>query len=88
MLSNHTEINLATTPCDILSKDITTHVVCWSYRHNYLLGKQSVMELKRQVNKWHVNHHLFALVNDPQLVYIYMHIIYANIICKHIYIYM
>ena len=23
------------------------------------------MELKRQVNKWRVNNHLFALVNDP-----------------------
>ena len=66
MLSNHTEINLATMPCDILSKDITTHVVRQSYRHNYLLGKQSVMELIRDVNNWRVNHHLFALVNDPQ----------------------
>ena len=49
MLSNHTVIDLATMPCDILSKDITTHVVCqsYSYRHNYLLGKQNVMELKR-----------------------------------------
>ena len=65
MLGNHTEINIATMPCEILSKDIKTHVVCQSYRHNYLLGKQSVMELKRQVNKWRVNDHLLAWVNDP-----------------------